>query len=362
MADPPNRRLPQPGEPAPWFTAPLVGEARDFTFASIGGRVCLMLFHGSSHNPAVARALDTVKRRRAVFDDIEACFFGVTVDPAEVAEPRLAVSLPGLRHFLDADLAVSKLYGAVRDEAAGGIAYQPHFLLLDRQLRIMRRFALSDADAALDAAAAAAAEPSQDWAPVLNVPRVLEPELCRALIAVYDGAGGQPSGFMRDIAGKTTLVVDPAFKRRSDHDIVDAGLRTAIMHRLHDRLAPAIKRTFQFHATRVERYIVACYDAADQGHFRAHRDNTTRGTAHRRFAVTINLNDDYDGGDLRFPEFGARTYRAPVGGAVVFSCSLLHEATPVTRGRRYACLPFLYDEAAAKVRAENVRYLDGAAA
>jgi hypothetical protein len=35
--------------------------------------------------------------------------------------------------------------------------------------------------------------------------------------------------------------------------------------------------------------------------------------------VTINLNGDYDGGDLRFPEFGDRTYRAPPAGAVVFA-------------------------------------------
>ena len=39
-----------------------------------------------------------------------------------------------------------------------------------------------------------------------------------------------------------------------------------------------------------------------------------------------------------------RTYRPPTGGAVVFCCSLQHEATPVTRGRRYAFLPFLYGE------------------
>ena len=83
------------------------------------------------------------------------------------------------------------------------------------------------------------------------------------------------------------------------------------------------------------------------GFFKPHRDNTTAGTAHRRFAVTINLNaGDYEGGDLRFPEFGSRTYRAPTGGAVVFSCALLHEATPVTRGKRYAFLPFLYDDEA----------------
>jgi len=108
----------------------------------------------------------------------------------------------------------------------------------------------------------------------------------------------------------------------------------------------------------MERYIVACYEAG-AGHFRPHRDNTTSGTAHRRFAVTINLNaDDYDGGDLHFPEYGQRTYRAPTGGAIVFSCSMLHEATPVTRGKRYAFLPFLYDEVAAKQREANNRFLD----
>ncbi len=43
---------------------------------------------------------------------------------------------------------------------------------------------------------------------------------------------------------------------------------------------------------------------------------------------------------------------------MVFSCSLLHSVSRVTRGRRYAFLPFLYDDAAAKIRAENNAYLD----
>jgi predicted 2-oxoglutarate/Fe(II)-dependent dioxygenase YbiX len=93
--------------------------------------------------------------------------------------------------------------------------------------------------------------------------------------------------------------------------------------------------------------------------FRPHRDNTTKGTAHRRFACTINLNaEDYDGGNLRFPEFGPNEYRAPTGGAVVFSCSLLHEARPVTRGRRYAFLPFFYDDAGARIREANLAFVD----
>ena len=93
----------------------------------------------------------------------------------------------------------------------------------------------------------------------------------------------------------------------------------------------------------MERYLVACYEAG-AGHFRPHRDNTTRGTAHRRFAVTINLNaEEYEGGELRFPEFGTETYRAPTGGAIVFASSLLHEVTLVTRGRRYVFLAFFVD-------------------
>jgi predicted 2-oxoglutarate/Fe(II)-dependent dioxygenase YbiX len=126
------------------------------------------------------------------------------------------------------------------------------------------------------------------------------------------------------------------------------------MARIHRRVAPELKRAFQFNATRIERHIVACYNGAENAHFRPHRDNTTLGTAHRRFAVSLVLNTgEFEGGQVRFPEFGPQTYSPPVGGAVVFSCSLLHEATQVTRGKRYCYLPFLYDDAAALVREEN---------
>ena len=36
----------------------------------------------------------------------------------------------------------------------------------------------------------------------------------------------------------------------------------------------------------------------------------------------------------------------------MFSCALLHEATRVKAGRRYAFLPFFYDEAGAAVLEE----------
>ncbi len=56
------------------------------------------------------------------------------------------------------------------------------------------------------------------------------------------------------------------------------------------------------------------------------------------------------------PEFGPRGFKAPAGGAVIFSCSLLHQVSRVQRGKRYAFLPFLYDDAAAELRARNLQF------
>jgi predicted 2-oxoglutarate/Fe(II)-dependent dioxygenase YbiX len=200
--------------------------------------------------------------------------------------------------------------------------------------------------------------PGAAQAPVLLLPAIFEPALCRRLIEGYAAAGGEESGFMREKDGKTVLVVDYKHKRRSDWSIADETLKETVRQRIKRRIVPEIEKAFQFTVTRMERYIVACYDSGLGGYFQPHRDNTTKGTAHRRFAVTINLNsDEYEGGELAFPEYGRTTFKPPVGGAVVFSCSLLHQALPVTKGKRYAFLPFLYDDAAAKVREANNAYL-----
>lgn len=346
------------GEAAPWFRAPVLSGSDAYTFDTAAGRAMLMLFFGSGAHPAGAAALAALQGRRALFDDVGACFFGVTVDPADAEQGRIAQRIPGIRFFLDYDRRISRIYGAADAE---GEAYRAHWLLLDRTLRVAGRFAIDQGEAALDGLATLVGLPAaQDWAPVIAVPDVLERDMCRQLIDLYEADGGEDSGFMRDIGGKTKLVLDPKHKVRRDYLIQEPELARQLNLRLMHRLVPMIRRAFQFEATRVERLIVGCYEAESGGHFRPHRDNTTRGTAHRRFAVTVNLNaEEYDGGDLRFPEYGARTYRAPTGGAVVFSCSMLHEATPVTKGRRFAFLPFLYDEEGARIREENARFLEG---
>jgi len=69
----------------------------------------------------------------------------------------------------------------------------------------------------------------------------------------------------------------------------------------------------------MDKYVVACYDSAQGGHFHRHRDNVNVGAQHRRFAVTINLNNDYDGCDLMFLRVRpAHLSRAAWRGAGVF--------------------------------------------
>jgi len=351
---------PQAGDPAPWFFARSTGNPR-YAFHTAAGRYILFGLLGAMRRPEVKKALRQVAERRDLFDDRQVSFFGITVDPSDESENRLRQSLPGIRHFWDFDLAVSKLYGATPPDAVPGpqLIYRSYWLLIDPMLRVMRAAPIKATAELLDEIAALPPLESlrQAHAPVLQLPRVLEPGLCRELIARYEAGETHDSGFMRDVAGKTMLILDHSHKRRADYHIQDEDMQGALRLRVQRRLIPEIAKAFQFEVTRMERYIVACYDGTSGGHFRPHRDNTTKNTAHRRFAVTINLNaEDYEGGDLRFPEFGPSTYRAPTGGAVVFSCGLLHEAMPVTAGKRYAFLPFLYDDAAAKIRAENMKF------
>lgn len=347
-----------PGQPAPWFHAAALDGNPRYAFSSAAGRWVVLLLLGSAGWDGNKQALQLLATNRDLFDDDFASFFGVTIDSNDAPAGRIAKAIPGIRWFLDYDRAISAAYGAAT-QIDDSVTYTPHWLLLDPMLRVRSRAALADgATIMADLRTLVAVEPDPITAPVLVCPQVFPPDLCRYLIGLYEAHGGEESGFMREVNGVTTALHDHSHKRRADYVIEDQSLIDVLKGRLTLVLRPMIQRAFQFDPTRIERFIVACYDADQGGHFRAHRDNTTAGTAHRKFACTINLNaDDYEGGDLSFPEFGRHTYRAPSGGAVVFSCSLLHEARPVTKGRRYAFLPFFYDDEGARLRQCNLAHV-----
>lgn len=351
------------GDPAPWFTAPTPTNPA-FHFDTVGGHRVILCFFGSSQ-PAVIRALlQTFAQRRGELPGRQTVFFGISVDPQD-----RNLVLPISSHFKlvwDLDHQVSQRFGVYQVQPGRPGVFRPTTFVLNERLQVVAILPIQpntdhvtqvfDHLDPIDSPSVGRTAGPQ--APVLFIPHVLEPGFCEALIQHYETVGGQPSGFMRQQDGQTVGVMDLSFKRRSDVLIQDSTLLQQINNRILRRVKPEIEKAFQFTISRFERHLVACYTAAEQGFFNRHRDNTTAGTAHRRFAMSLNLNTgDYTGGQLRFPEFGSHLYSPQRGEALIFSCSLLHEATPVTAGRRYALLSFFYDDASAVVRAENRRFL-----
>jgi hypothetical protein len=359
MTDSPAIQL---GDPVPWFGARTVAGAA-FDLHVQGGRWIVLAFLNSLAAPRANHELAELLGESALFDPDRLIVYCVLSEPPSPAAAEIieSISGPALGFVMDYDGAISRLYGAEGS---------PRTVAIDPMLRAVANIAWDDGMThaetlrgflrALPDVDASAGVPMS--APVLIVPRVLEFDLCDFLVGMHDQLGGTDSGFLLDQDGKTATVIDHRLKQRRDLVITDPEVRAVIRDRLVRRLLPPIERYFQYRATRMDRYMVACYDSESGGHFFRHRDNVNAGAQHRRFAVTINLNTDYEGCDLVFPEFGRRQYRAPCGGAVVFSCGALHEVTPITRGRRYAFVPFLYGEADADLReANNARLQEGEA-
>lgn len=177
-------------------------------------------------------------------------------------------------------------------------------------------------------------------APVLVVPGVLSPEECASLITRWTREGHQTGAITGRAADGADTWTDAAIKRRADHLITDPALDAWITDRLARRVGPALLRAFHFAVTAHEAYRVGCYDAAARGGFSAHRDDDNPAVASRRFALSVNLNPgEYEGGALHLPEYGALLH-TPRGAAAVYSASLLHAVTEVTRGRRFALVGF----------------------
>lgn len=340
----------EPGDRAADFHRPDQDGARFVFFDRCCGRPTVIVAHaGIEATPGLAPALRALAQRHAPA-------LAISTDPID--DLRMAAAAH--------DLPMPLLHddGKVLGHLAGhvpGAGEPPIAVILDPQMRLFRRIATPPAtlaDAVVSAVESLPQTPSltqpiQATAPVLIIPDVCNTDLRRRLIDAFAGDNA-PSGMLRMVDGKPTLVPDHEAKLRRDHSLSDPSLSEAVAETLGRRLLPEIRRAFQFPVTRFEVPKVVRYSAPEGsqpgGFFRPHRDNTTPDAAHRRFAMTLNLNDGYDGGALCFPEFGPTLYAPRAGGAIVFSCSLLHEATEVRRGDRYVLLTFFYGEEEARQR------------
>jgi predicted 2-oxoglutarate/Fe(II)-dependent dioxygenase YbiX len=342
------------GDPVPWFSLPVV-TGGSFDLQASAGRWVILSFVGSLADPrAIAEVGELIHLSASSSDDhlVIGCVF--TGQPSQT-DHLAAISTSTLSFLADSDGAVSRSFGA---------GVMPRTVILDPMLRAIADIAWDHPQGhanmvrtvlqGLPAVDDSAGVPM--FAPALMVPRVFSFGICDFLTQFYETQGAVDSGFQFDIDGKTVTLSDWRLKRRSDVAVGVDEVRDLIRDHVVRRLIGPIERYFQFKATRMDRYVVACYDSAVGAHFHRHRDNINAGAQHRRFALSINLNNDFEGGDLVFPEFGRKAYRPSEGGALVFSCGALHQVTPVTKGKRYAFLAFLYgEEDVAKREANNER-------
>ncbi|MEH2059982.1 MAG: 2OG-Fe(II) oxygenase [Nostoc sp.] len=355
------------GDPIPWFILPSTSNPT-FHFDSVGGYRSILFFFGSSENDYIRKIIDDFCNRQEQLATYQVPFFGLSIDPNDTFLAKLIQNKTYFKFLWDFEQKVSLKCGVCQpnDQENNKLQYRPTIFVLDENLRVIKVLPVL-----------ATTQPSEQvfefikslppilqnipaarQAPVLFIPNVLNQSFCQHLINLYEADGGEDSGFMRQIDGKTVGVYDYEFKKRRDYLISDSQLLNQINEMMIRRVKPEIEKAFQFSITRFERYLVSCYEATDKGFFNRHRDNTTKGTAHRRFAMSLNLNTGaYEGGELRFPEYGLQLYSPNVGEAVIFSCSLLHEATSVTSGRRFVLLSFFYNDQDARLREENSKYV-----
>jgi|GEM_PF-801106 len=176
-----------------------------------------------------------------------------------------------------------------------------------------------------------------ETAPALIVPGALSPELCAKLIHAFRTG----RTFEGTVGAEQSKAYRPDTKVRTDF-IVEGSLLAEVDDKLSRSFFPEIKKIFGFDVTHRELYKVGLYTGEKKGFFKQHRDNFDIPLGYRHIASTIQLNDDYEDGGLRFPEYGDNIYRPAAGSGIAFSCQTLHEALPVTKGERFVLVGFFH--------------------
>lgn len=327
-----------PGDPAPLFLQKADTDWGRYSFDMAAGRYSLLIFMPSVQSPPSAFGTEafsslTEKRKNNILEIF--CVAGSSErGSSSCADP---VSRDNIVVF-DDDQTVHRLYNVDSDQVL--------WVLVDPMLRIKQVLPDSPEVAKylnqwLDHAPRFQNGPI----PALMLDDVLEPQFCQALVSYYHSQPQNFSGILtRDSEGAAVQAVRQSFKRRHDCVLRDEALVRGLQARIIRRVVPEIRKSFQCTVTGMDRMIVGCYDAAELGGFGPHRDNTVKGAFHRLFAISLNLNKDFKGGELVFPEFSDQGFCPPAGGALIFSSALMHAVRPVTEGKRYACLPFAFNE------------------
>ncbi len=320
-----------------------------------GGRTTILFLCPPPQDQQAQYRIRRFADRHAVFEALGTQAFIVIGGKTPLFETFARSVEGGIPVVCDTSSALAQAFGGSGEPRA---LPDWRVIILDECHRIERVIRCRDgADPADEALAHCATRRTGDGQaprhpPVLVLPSLITADHCRRLIAIWETGSRYQGGVASARSGhevKTTI------KMREDLALPDLGADAqelfAILRR---RLFPEVARIFHYEITRAETLRLGCYDAGAGGAFKAHRDDSTPAVRHRAFAVSLFLNTGaYRGGSLRFPEYCRDDYNLPAGSAVVFSCSLLHEVTPVTEGRRFGLFGFFHGEAEEAVRRAN---------
>ena len=118
----------------------------------------------------------------------------------------------------------------------------------------------------------------------------------------------------------------------------DTDLEKEIDHKLSRSVLPELKKVFYFDAEYRESYKICSYDGETSGRFHPHRD-TPKPYQHRKYAMSLFLNDDYEGGEFHLPEYGIKM-KPKANTAFIFPGISTHQVLPVTNGSRMTIITF----------------------
>lgn len=331
--------IPTPGDKIPNFFLPdAQGTRRQFQGETNGNPILLAAVPSlaSGQGAALATAIEAA---RPQLDALPVQVMLVCGEaPDKLTGAAQSRSLPPLT-FSDENSGLLEflLKGAPQGAAAAVYALDPNQRVLDILAGDPADSQLERAQALIKGWLAGRGEPQrlQAGAPVLVLPGIFSPAFCERLMALWErehheGGVSDAQRNLRDTRKKKTL----------EHVIADPELNREIAQTLGRRVGPELGKAFVYTApVAFESFVVMAYSDDRSDFFGIHRDRYLPDHP-RRFALSLNLNDAFEGGELRFPEYGPHLYRPPAGGAAIFSCSLLHEALPVRRGRRFVMTAF----------------------
>jgi len=133
----------------------------------------------------------------------------------------------------------------------------------------------------------------------------------------------------------------------------DKQLEIDIDNKLSRSLFPEIKKIFNFDVNYRELYKICSYDAETNGRFHAHRD-TPSPFQHRKYAMSLFLNDDYEGGEFELPEYNFKI-KPKANCALIFPGICSHKVNQVTAGSRRVIITFFCSEIEGKTK-DNPTY------